>query len=360
MSFAQFQGLNQVEKEARAQRSAIAKAKREAKAAERASSGGSASSEASVPALPRRGFGALFAAAAPSAAAPSAAPSPPPSSPAVPSSPVAPSGEGEDVDEAGGLGPENEPPANYGYTGGLEAVEEAGLAEEAKEPEEEPLPDNSFGVIGQWLKGTIDFLRDDDYLSHYRTLPPGEAIIKTTEPYRTIKRLYDTTKVDDSQIEASKQQFRALQLTNPDCSRDINLTLKPICEGIKASLFFTLHDIRDSVARDLRQEVANPPPVNEEHLREATEAENQGQEAGGFGLGPEVEEEEASSEVGASPEVEASPAGGVLRGRTTARSPYLKPRSLSPPRNAEEAAAQARERVPQFLERERGHPLGSL
>ena len=150
-----------------------------------------------------------------------------------------------------------------------------------------PLPDNSFGVIGQWLKGTIDFLRDDDYLSHYRNLPPGEAIVRTTEPYRTIKRLYDTTKVDENQIEASKQQFRALQLTNPDCSRDINLTLKPICEGIRASLFFTLHDIRDSVARDLRQEVANPPPVNEEHLREPAEEENQGREAGGIGLGPE-------------------------------------------------------------------------
>ena len=295
-SFAQFQDLNRVEREARAQRSAKAKAIKEAKAAERASSGGSASSEASVPALPRRGFGSLFA-AAPSAVAPSAvadpssppAPSPPPSSP--PSSPVAPSassevapsGEGEGVDEAGGLGPEDEPPV-YGYAGGLEG---AGPAEEAKEPEEEPLPDNSFGVIGQWLKSRVDFLRDDDYLSHYRTLPPGEATIRTTEPYRTIKRLYDTTKVDESQIEASKQQFRALQLTNPDCSRDINLTLKPICEGVKASLFFSLHDIRDSVARDLRQEVANPPPVNEEHLREPAEDENQGREAGGFGLGPE-------------------------------------------------------------------------
>ena len=150
-----------------------------------------------------------------------------------------------------------------------------------------PLPDNSFGIIGKWLKGTIDFLRDDDYLSHYRTLPPGEAATKTTEPYRTIKRLYDTTKVDENQIEASKQQFRALQLTNPDCSRDINLTLKPICEGIRASLFFSLHDIRDSVAQDLRKEVANPPPVNEEHLREPAEDENQGREAGGIGLGPE-------------------------------------------------------------------------
>ena len=318
-SFAQFQDLNRVEREARAQRSAKAKAIREAKAAERASSGGSASSEASVPALPRRGFGSLFAApSAPSVAAPSApsvaapsAPSvvaspvassspvpssPPPSSPVAPSasSGVAPIGEEERADEAGeeaegvGLGPEDEPPANYGYAGGQEeaGVGEAGQ-EEGKEPEEVPLPDNSFGIIGKWLKGTIDFLRDDDYLSHYRTLPPGEAATKTTEPYRTIKRLYDTTKVDENQIEASKQQFRALQLTNPDCSRDINLTLKPICEGIRASLFFSLHDIRDSVAQDLRKEVANPPPVNEEHLREPAEDENQGREAGGIGLGPE-------------------------------------------------------------------------
>ena len=315
-SFAQFNGLNQVEKEAKAQRSAKAKAIREAKAAERASSGGSASSEASVPALPRRGFGSLFAApSAPSVAAPSAPSvvaspvassspvpsSPPPSSPVAPSasSEVAPIGEEERVDEAGeeaegvGLGPEDEPPA-YGYAGGQEEAGEAGEAgvgeagqEEGKEPEEVPLPDNSFGIIGKWLKGTIDFLRDDDYLSHYRTLPPGEAATKTTEPYRTIKRLYDTTKVDENQIEASKQQFRALQLTNPDCSRDINLTLKPICEGIRASLFFSLHDIRDSVAQDLRKEVANPPPVNEEHLREPAEDENQGREAGGIGLGPE-------------------------------------------------------------------------
>ena len=223
--------------------------------------------------------------------------SPPPSSPVAPSasSGVAPIGEEERADEAGGigLGPEDEPPA-YGYAGGQEEAGEAGEAgvgeagqEEGKEPEEVPLPDNSFGIIGKWLKGTIDFLRDDDYLSHYRTLPPGEAATKTTEPYRTIKRLYDTTKVDENQIEASKQQFRALQLTNPDCSRDINLTLKPICEGIRASLFFTLHDIRDSVAQDLRKEVANPPPVNEEHLREPAEDENQGREAGGIGLGPE-------------------------------------------------------------------------
>ena len=316
MSFAQFQGLNQVEKEARAQRSAIAKAKREAKAAERASSGGSESSEASVPALPRRGFGSLFASSAPSAPSAPVAPSPsvpPPApvapspsvpSPSAPSAPVAPAPsassevapivEEERADEAGeeaegvGLGPE-EPPA-YGYAGGQEEAGEAGeagQAEEGKESEEVPLPDNSFGIIGQWLKGTIDFLRDDDYLSHYRTLPPGEATMKTTEPYRTIKRLYDTTKVDENQIEASKQQFRALQLTNPDCSRDINLTLKPICEGIRASLFFTLHDIRDSVAQDLRKEVANPPPVNEEFQREPAEDENQGREAGGIGLGPE-------------------------------------------------------------------------
>ena len=311
-SFAQFTDLNQVEKEAKAQRSAKAKAIREAKAAERASSGGSESSEASVPALPRRGFGSLFAApSAPSVAAPSAPSvvaspvassspvpsSPPPSSPVAPSasSGVAPIGEEERADEAGGigLGPEDEPPA-YGYAGGQEEAGEAGEAgvgeagqEEGKEPEEVPLPDNSFGIIGKWLKGTIDFLRDDDYLSHYRTLPPGEAATKTTEPYRTIKRLYDTTKVDENQIEASKQQFRALQLTNPDCSRDINLTLKPICEGIRASLFFSLHDIRDSVAQDLRKEVANPPPVNEEHLREPAEDENQGREAGGIGLGPE-------------------------------------------------------------------------
>ena len=308
MSFAQFQGLNQVEKEARAQRSAIAKAKREAKAAERASSGGSESSEASVPALPRRGFGSLFASSAPSVppSAPVAPSSPitPPSAPiAQPSAPVAPAPsassevapivEEERADEAGeeaegvGLGPEDEPPA-YGYAGGQEEAGEAGEAGQAetKEPEEVPLPDNSFGIIGQWLKGTIDFLRDDDYLSHYRTLPPGEATTRTTEPYRTIKRLYDTTKVDENQIEASKQQFRALQLTNPDCSRDINLTLKPICEGIRASLFFTLHDIRDSVAQDLRKEVANPPPV-EEFQREPAEDENQGREAGGIGLGPE-------------------------------------------------------------------------
>jgi hypothetical protein len=306
MSFAQFQGLNQVEKEARAQRSAIAKAKREAKAAERASSGGSESSEASVPALPRRGFGSLFASSAPSSpiAPPSAPVAPSPSAPiAQPSasspapsasSEVAPIVEEGRADEAGeeaegvGLGPEDEPPA-YGYAGGQEEAGEAGEAgaEEAGQAEEVPLPDNSFGIIGQWLKGTIDFLRDDDYLSHYRTLPPGEAVTKTTEPYRTIKRLYDTTKVDENQIEASKQQFRALQLTNPDCSRDINLTLKPICEGIRASLFFTLHDIRDSVARDLRQEVPNPPPENEEHLREPAEDENQGREAGGLGFGPE-------------------------------------------------------------------------
>ena len=322
-SFAQFQDLNRVEREARAQRSAKAKAIREAKAAERASSGGSASSEASVPAPPRRGFGSLFAAPSASPSVPSSPVAPsspvPPSSPA-PSSPVAPSassevapiGEEERAGEAGeeaegvGLGPE-EPPA-YGYAGGQEeaGVGEAGVGEagqeEGKEPEEVPLPDNSFGIIGKWLKGTIDFLRDDDYLSHYRTLPPGEAATKTTEPYRTIKRLYDTTKVDENQIEASKQQFRALQLTNPDCSRDINLTLKPICEGIRASLFFSLHDIRDSVARDLRQEVANPPPVNEEHLREPAEDENQGQGAGGIGLGPEdggiglgPEEEESGS-----------------------------------------------------------------
>ena len=312
-SFAQFTDLNRVEREGRAQRSAKAKAIREAKAAERASSGGSESSEASVPALPRRGFGSLFAApSAPSVAAPSAPSvvaspvassspvpsSPPPSSPVAPSasSEVAPIGEEERAGEAGeeaegvGLGPEDEPPA-YGYAGGQEEAGEAGVGEagqeEGKEPEEVPLPDNSFGIIGKWLKGTIDFLRDDDYLSHYRTLPPGEAATKTTEPYRTIKRLYDTTKVDENQIEASKQQFRALQLTNPDCSRDINLTLKPICEGIRASLFFTLHDIRDSVAQDLRKEVANPPPVNEEHLREPAEDENQGREAGGIGLGPE-------------------------------------------------------------------------
>ena len=310
-SFAQFTDLNRVEREGRAQRSAKAKAIREAKAAERASSGGSESSEASVPALPRRGFGSLFAApsapsVAPSAPSVAASPvassspvpsSPPPSSPVAPSasSEVAPIGEEERADEAGGigLGPEDEPPA-YGYAGGQEEAGEAGEAgvgeagqEEGKEPEEVPLPDNSFGIIGKWLKGTIDFLRDDDYLSHYRTLPPGEAATKTTEPYRTIKRLYDTTKVDENQIEASKQQFRALQLTNPDCSRDINLTLKPICEGIRASLFFSLHDIRDSVAQDLRKEVANPPPVNEEHLREPAEDENQGREAGGIGLGPE-------------------------------------------------------------------------
>ena len=314
-SFAQFQDLNRVEREGRAQRSAKAKAIREAKAAERASSGGSASSEASVPALPRRGFGSLFAApsapsVAPSAPSVAASPvassspvpsSPPPSSPVAPSasSEVAPIGEEERAGEAGeeaegvGLGPEDEPPA-YGYAGGQEEAGEAGEVgvgeagqEEGKEPEEVPLPDNSFGIIGKWLKGTIDFLRDDDYLSHYRTLPPGEVATKTTEPYRTIKRLYDTTKVDENQIEASKQQFRALQLTNPDCSRDINLTLKPICEGIRASLFFTLHDIRDSVAQDLRKEVANPPPVNEEHLREPAEDENQGREAGGIGLGPE-------------------------------------------------------------------------
>ena len=314
-SFAQFTDLNRVEREGRAQRSAKAKAIREAKAAERASSGGSASSEASVPALPRRGFGSLFAApsapsVAPSAPSVAASPvassspvpsSPPPSSPVAPSasSEVAPIREEERADEAGeeaegvGLGPEDEPPA-YGYAGGQEEAGEAGEVgvgeagqEEGKEPEEVPLPDNSFGIIGKWLKGTIDFLRDDDYLSHYRTLPPGEVATKTTEPYRTIKRLYDTTKVDENQIEASKQQFRALQLTNPDCSRDINLTLKPICEGIRASLFFSLHDIRDSVAQDLRKEVANPPPVNEEHLREPAEDENQGREAGGIGLGPD-------------------------------------------------------------------------
>ena len=328
-SFAQFTDLNRVEREGRAQRSAKAKAIREAKAAERASSGGSESSEASVPALPRRGFGSLFAApSAPSVVA-SSAPSvvaspvassspvpssPPPSSPVAPSasSGVAPIGEEERADEAGGigLGPEDEPPA-YGYAGGQEEAGEAGEAgvgeagqEEGKEPEEVPLPDNSFGIIGKWLKGTIDFLRDDDYLSHYRTLPPGEAATKTTEPYRTIKRLYDTTKVDENQIEASKQQFRALQLTNPDCSRDINLTLKPICEGIRASLFFSLHDIRDSVAQDLRKEVANPPPVNEEHLREPAEDENQGREAGGIGLGPE------DGGIGLGPEEEES---GTIR-----------------------------------------------
>ena len=99
----------------------------------------------------------------------------------------------------------------------------------------------------------------------------------------------------------SKQQFRALQLTNPDCSPCINLSVKPICVSIRASLFFTLHDIRDSVAQDLRKEVTNPPPVNEEFQREPAEDENQGREAGGIGLGPE----EAGG-IGLGPEEEES------------------------------------------------------
>jgi hypothetical protein len=161
-----------------------------------------------------------------------------------------------------------------------------------------PLATQGLGAIGEWLQSTVDFLREDDYLKHYKDLQPDRTR-KAEEPYASIMPLYEEAAADpddERMIDGVAERFRQLQLASPGCSRNINLTLKPTCEGVKASLYFTLHDIRDSVRQSLQPPVAGGAPEVAGPQRPLPPESNQERGLGGLNALRPREDDFADSE----------------------------------------------------------------
>jgi hypothetical protein len=140
-----------------------------------------------------------------------------------------------------------------------EAEEQAEEAEEAEEQanapgedREEGPPPTALSFVASLLKRSIDFLKEDVYEADYKQ-EHGQG----TEPYNTIKQIYETVKENPKDIEVveqAQQQITELkdQFEEIGCASDLKVALKPICKNVQASLYLFLHDTATEINQALQ------------------------------------------------------------------------------------------------------------
>ena len=135
---------------------------------------------------------------------------------------------------------------------GGEAPEEGGEGgEDVEGAEGAEGGEGPLGMIGAMLKSTVNYLKTDPYENAF-------ASDIETEPYPTLKELYETAKENPDSAETLRQvtsDFRALKqgYHNSGCDTDINISMNPRCLGVQAGLYMRLFDIRKSIDDSLEQ-----------------------------------------------------------------------------------------------------------
>ena len=110
----------------------------------------------------------------------------------------------------------------------------------------------ALGFVASLLKRSIDFLKEDKYESDYK-----EEHGAGTEPYNTIKQLYDSVKDDPKdveRIEAAHQTINDMKehFEEIGCASDLKVALSPICKNVQATLYLFLHDTATEINQALQ------------------------------------------------------------------------------------------------------------
>ena len=117
------------------------------------------------------------------------------------------------------------------------------------------------------LRRSVNFLKEDTYETEYRR-EYGQG----TPIYDRISAIYQTVKRNPQNpvaIQQAETDLTALQ-QQADCESDINVTLKPICKNVRASLYLFLHDTATSEDESLAAGRLEPGDDEVEQARDAT------------------------------------------------------------------------------------------
>jgi uncharacterized membrane protein YgcG len=117
------------------------------------------------------------------------------------------------------------------------------------------------------LRRSVNFLKEDPYETDYRReYGQGTPIYdRITAIYQTVKRNpQDPVAIQQAETDLSTLQQQA------DCESDINVTLKPICKNVRASLYLFLHDTATSEDEILAAGHLEPGDDEVEQARDAT------------------------------------------------------------------------------------------
>ena len=162
--------------------------------------------------------------------------------------------EAEEEDERRRRGP--------GGPGGGEPEGEGGGPERGGEA-----PQTAIGFVASLLRRSVNFLKEDPYETDYRReYGQGTPIYdRITAIYQTVKRNpQDPVAIQQAETDLSTLQQQA------DCESDINVTLKPICKNVRASLYLFLHDTATSEDEILAAGRLEPGDDEVEQARDAT------------------------------------------------------------------------------------------